>query len=77
MTLIFWYVGFMVAGDVLAYLLGGIVEYQWGSQASLVVLEVTQNKPVSVKAGGTKAVNTSINCPSGTTVVGSGSSAGP
>ena len=42
-------------------------------QASFVVVEVTQNKPVSVKAGGTKAVNISINCPSGTTVVGSGS----
>ena len=37
MTLIFWYLGFMIAGDVLAYLLGGIVEYEWGSKASLVV----------------------------------------
>jgi hypothetical protein len=37
MTLIFWYLGFMITGDVLAYLLGGLVEYEWGSQASLIV----------------------------------------
>jgi hypothetical protein len=37
MALIFWYLGFMIAGDVLAYLLGGLVEYEWGSRASLVV----------------------------------------
>ena len=42
-------------------------------QASFVEVEVTQNKPVSVKAGGTKTVNVSIKCPSGITVVGSGS----
>ena len=37
MALIFWYLGFMIAGDVLAYLLGGLVEYEWGARASLVV----------------------------------------
>jgi hypothetical protein len=37
MVLIFWYLGFMIAGDVLAYLLGGLVEYEWGPRASLVV----------------------------------------
>ena len=42
-------------------------------QASFVEVEVTQNKPVSVKAGGTKTANVSIKCPSGITVVGSGS----
>ena len=42
-------------------------------QASFVEVEVTQNKPVSVKAGGTKTVNVSIKCPSGISVVGSGS----
>jgi hypothetical protein len=42
-------------------------------QASFVEVEVTQNKPVSVTAGGTKTVNVSIKCPSGITVVGSSS----
>jgi hypothetical protein len=37
MVLIFWYVGFMVGGDVLAYLLGSMVEYEWGSEVSLIV----------------------------------------
>jgi uncharacterized membrane protein len=37
MALIFWYVGFMITGDVLAYLLGSAVEYEFGSQASLLV----------------------------------------
>ena len=37
MILIFAYLGFMIAGDVLAYLLGGVVERIWGSQASLIV----------------------------------------
>ena len=46
-------------------------------QANLVVVEVTQNKPVSVKAGDTKTVNVGIKCSSGITVIGSGSSAGP
>ena len=40
-------------------------------EAALVVVEVTQNKPVAVKAGGTKTVNVSITCPSGVTAVGS------
>ena len=37
MALIFCYLGFMAAGDVAAYLLGSAVEYEWGSNASLVV----------------------------------------
>jgi hypothetical protein len=41
------------------------------SQSGLVVLEVTQNKAFSVKSGGTKKVNISIGCPSGTKIVGS------
>jgi hypothetical protein len=42
-------------------------------QGGLVEVQVTQNKPVSVKAGGTKTVNISITCPSGTKVVGASS----
>jgi len=38
--LIFWYVGFMIVGDVLAYLLGLFTEREWGSQASLIVFLV-------------------------------------
>ncbi len=34
MALIFYYLGFMAAGDVAAYLLGSAVEYEWGSQVS-------------------------------------------
>jgi hypothetical protein len=37
MALLIWYVGFVAAGDVLAYLIGGFVEYEWGSNASLIV----------------------------------------
>jgi hypothetical protein len=37
MVLIFWYVGFMIAGDVLAYLLGSVIEYEFGAQVSLIV----------------------------------------
>ena len=37
MALIFCYLGFMAAGDVAAYLLGSTVEYEWGSQVSLIV----------------------------------------
>ena len=37
MALIAWYVGFMVIGDLLTYLIGLFVEYEWGSQASLIV----------------------------------------
>lgn len=37
MALLFWYVGFVVAGDVLAYSIGRFVEYELGSNASLIV----------------------------------------
>ena len=37
MTLIFWFLGFMIVGDVLAYFIGRFVEYEWGSYPSLVV----------------------------------------
>jgi hypothetical protein len=37
MTLIFWFLGFMIIGDLLAYLIGRFVEYEWGSYPSLVV----------------------------------------
>ena len=37
MMLIAWYVLFMVAGDIAAYLLGGLAEYEFGSQVSLLV----------------------------------------
>jgi hypothetical protein len=40
MALIFWYLGFMISGDILAYLLGSVVEYQFGSNASLIVFLV-------------------------------------
>jgi Flp pilus assembly protein protease CpaA len=36
-ALIFYYLGFMAAGDVAAYLPGSAVEYEWASQVSLVV----------------------------------------
>jgi hypothetical protein len=36
-TLIVYYVIFMVAGDIAAYLLGLFTEYEWGSQVSLIV----------------------------------------
>jgi hypothetical protein len=37
MTLIFWFLGFMILGNFLAYFIGRFVEYEWGSYASLVV----------------------------------------
>jgi hypothetical protein len=37
MILILWYLLFMVAGDIVAYLIGRFVEYEWGSHASLMV----------------------------------------
>ena len=37
MTLIVYYLIFMIAGDFAAYFLGLLVEYEWGSQASLIV----------------------------------------
>jgi hypothetical protein len=38
MTLIFWYVGFMILGDGLAYFIGRFVEYEWGSYATVKFL---------------------------------------
>jgi hypothetical protein len=37
MILILWYLLFMVAGDIAAYLIGRFVEYEWGSYVSLLV----------------------------------------
>jgi uncharacterized membrane protein HdeD (DUF308 family) len=37
MTVVFWFLGFMILCDGLAYLIGRFVEYEWGSHASLVV----------------------------------------
>ena len=37
MSLIVWYLGFMIAGDLVAYFIGRFVEYQWGANASLMV----------------------------------------
>ena len=36
-TLIVYYLIFMIAGDFAAYFLGLLVEYEWGSYASLIV----------------------------------------
>ena len=36
MTLIVYYVVFMVIGDFAAYFLGLFTEYEWGSQVSLI-----------------------------------------
>jgi hypothetical protein len=36
-SLIVYYVVFMVVGDFAAYLLGLFTEYEWGSQVSLIV----------------------------------------
>jgi membrane protein implicated in regulation of membrane protease activity len=36
-TLIVYYVVFMVIGDFAAYFLGLFTEYEWGSQVSLIV----------------------------------------
>jgi hypothetical protein len=33
----FWYLGFMIAGDFVAYFIGLFVEYEWGSHVSLIV----------------------------------------
>ena len=40
MKLLFWYVGFMIAGDFLAYFLGLFIEREWGSQVSLIAFLV-------------------------------------
>ena len=37
MTLILYYVAFMIGGDLAAYFVGLLVEYEWGKQASLLV----------------------------------------
>ncbi len=37
MVLIAWYVLFMLIGDLAAYFIGLAVEYEWGSQVSLIV----------------------------------------
>ena len=37
MTLILYYVAFMIGGDLVAYLLGVLVEYEWGKHVSLIV----------------------------------------
>ena len=40
MTLIVYYVVFMIVGDFAAYFLGLFTEYEWGSQVSLIVFLV-------------------------------------
>lgn len=37
MSLIVYFIGFMLAGDVVAYFIGLFVEYEWGTYASLIV----------------------------------------
>jgi hypothetical protein len=37
MLLIVYYLIFMIAGDLAAYFIGLSVEYEWGSQVSLIV----------------------------------------
>ena len=37
MTLILWFLAFVAPGDVLTYLVGLFVEYEWGSYPSLIV----------------------------------------
>ena len=37
MSLILYYVVFMIGGDVAAYFLGLLVEYEWGTHVSLIV----------------------------------------
>lgn len=36
MALIIWFLALVAAGDALAYFAGLLVEYQWGSYASLI-----------------------------------------
>ena len=40
MTLILYYVVFMIGGDIAAYFLGLLVEYEWGTHVSLFVFLV-------------------------------------
>ena len=37
MLLIIWFLALVAAGDVLSYLVGLLVEYEWGEYPSLVV----------------------------------------
>ena len=37
MTLILYYLAFMIGGAFAAYLLGLLVEYEWGTNVSLIV----------------------------------------
>ena len=37
MSLILYYLAFMIGGDFAAYLLGLLVEYEWGKNVSLIV----------------------------------------
>jgi cation transporter-like permease len=39
-SLILYYVVFMIGGDVAAYFLGLLVEYEWGTHVSLIVFLV-------------------------------------
>jgi hypothetical protein len=52
MTLIFWFLGFMILGDVLAYFIGRFVEYEWGAYASLVVFLALYFLSLLVALGG-------------------------
>jgi hypothetical protein len=36
-SLIVYFIGFMLAGDAVAYFIGLFVEYEWGTYASLIV----------------------------------------
>jgi hypothetical protein len=40
MLLIIWYLALVAAGDVLAYLVGLFVEYEWGSYPSMLAFLV-------------------------------------
>ena len=40
MTLILYYVAFMIGGDIATYFLGLLVEYEWGPHISLIVFLV-------------------------------------
>jgi len=39
-SLILYYVVFMIGGDIAAYFLGLLVEYEWGTHVSLIVFLV-------------------------------------
>jgi hypothetical protein len=46
-SLIVYYVVFMIIGDFAAYFLGLFTEYEWGSQASLIVFLALFSFPVA------------------------------